>query len=145
LLGFLLILLVSSFAATVAYALLMMLFVPLFSVAARLPSLTYPAVGISFVAQAYFWGVWAAHCSVLAARWADSASFPMLYYLLALSASAGPIGWMSHKEMATARSVREVVGIQRGTALYGLLVAVAFIVFSIWPASRHMVYGWILG
>jgi hypothetical protein len=145
LLGFMLILVVSSFAATFGFALLMMLFLPLFAAVARLPALTYPVIGVSLAAQAYFWGIWAAYCSAMAARWAVDATFPSLYYLVAFSASAGPIGWMSHKEMATARSAGEVVGIQRGTALYGLLVAVAFIVFSIWPASRHTVYGWIWG
>lgn len=145
LLGFLLILVVSSFIATFAFSLLLMLVVGLLAVAARMRVLAYPALGASFAAQAYFWGIWAAYCSVMAARWATDATFPSLYYLVALGACTSPISWMSHKEMATARSAGEVVGIQRGSTLYGLIAVVAYIVFSIWPATRQTVYGWIVG
>jgi hypothetical protein len=98
---------------------------------------------VAFAVQAYFWGIWAAYCSVMARSWAASATYPIVYYFFVLSACASPITWMSQKEMATARSAAEALGIVRGTVLYSLIAVVAYLIFTIWPTTRETIYGWI--
>jgi len=145
LLGFMLLLVVCSFLATFAFSILMVALVTVLAIPTRIRALAYPVLTVTLVAQAYFWGLWAAYCSMMAMEWSASATFPPIYYLVALGGVTSPIGWMSHKEMATARSGGEAVGIQRGTVLYGSIALAAYIVFSIWPTARQTIYPWIAG
>ena len=140
LLLFFILLVVYSLLATVVFSFLMMPVIGLMVVGSRVRVLAYPIMGIAVLVQLYFWGLWAALCSVQASNWAADSSVPFLYYLMALFAVSSPIMNMARKEMS-GQSARAAQGIMTGSVFYGLFAVVAYLVFSIWPVVRQGAYG----
>jgi hypothetical protein len=112
----------------------------------KMTVLSYPVLGLLFVAQLYFWGLWAAYCSSLVAIYSSSSEVTSkcFYLLIGFGFCASPIGWLAYKEQTTAESSTERKGIQKGASMYGLLAIVAYIVFSIWPRLMYLPYSWFL-
>jgi hypothetical protein len=66
-----------------------------------------------------------------------------LYFVTGFFNSSSLIAWLAHKERQGESHQRQK-SIERGTMYYGLVVWIAFILFSIYPAWITPGYGWAL-
>jgi hypothetical protein len=150
--GFIFRLLVGSFLAPIAFAFMLTPFMGLMALTARgsrprLSSVAYPVLAISFLAQTYFWGMWAAYCAALTIVRVShpSVTHTWLYYTVTFLFVTAPIGYLASKEQASAASAEEGCGINRGSTLYSTLAILAFLAFMLWPALMAKPYGWLIG
>ncbi len=148
--GFVLRLLVGAFLAPIVFSFMVVPLLGLLSLtvrkdASKLSPIGYPIFALLFLAQFYFWGMWAAYCAALAVFRAPDVTHAWLYYIVAFLFVTAPVGYLTSKELASAGSVREVRGIQGGATLYSGFAIVAFVAFSVWPGLMVFPYGWFIG
>jgi hypothetical protein len=152
-LWFLGLLTIGAVLAPLIFSLFMMPLFGLLWLASRLPdsftqtrAFGYLVGGALFIVQAVYWALWAAWCSSTAAGYAQSHSiFGWLYYVIAFVFCAAPIQWLAGKETAASPTLQEKSDVLRGASRYRIVALLAFVVFSLWPASRRFLYGWALG
>jgi hypothetical protein len=152
-LWFLGLLTIGAVLAPFIFSLFMMPLLGLLWLASHLPAsftrtraFGYPVGGALFIVQAVYWGFWAAWCSSTAAGSAQSHTIiGWLYYIIAFAFCAAPIQWLTEKEAAASPTLQEKSDVLRGARRYRVVALLAFVVFSLWPASRRFLYGWALG
>jgi hypothetical protein len=105
-----------------------------------------PFLVLLFLAQAYFWGAWAAFSVALTTRFTakPEVTWDWLYWLAGFSLCTSLVGWFASKERAT-RAAAEQPAIEHGAMLYWVLCAVCFIGFGLWPSLMQLPYGWFTG
>lgn len=108
--------------------------------------LAWPVLISASLWQLYFWGMWAAFCSVVARLYALSpqTSHPWIYYVLALADVALPLGHLTSAEAQTEDPGEDMAAFYRGAFSYWLATIVMFGVFCIWPSLMAPLFGWIL-
>jgi hypothetical protein len=108
----------------------------------RMSIASYPVIGILFIVQLYFWGLWAAFCSseVVVYTSPSDVSVKWFYYLLGFIFCSSPIVWLTNKEKQSAPSEAESSGVQKGASLYKYFALGAYVVFSLWPQLARLPY-----
>ena len=148
--GFVFRLFVGAFVAPIAFSFMLIPLASLLALTMRgavakpSPIRTYPIFALLFLAQMYFWGLWAAYCAYLATTCAADANVGhrWLYYVVAFLFVTAPLGYLSGMERSSAGSAAEDRAVQKGSGLYAGLTIIAFLVFAISPPLVVPAYGW---
>jgi hypothetical protein len=147
-------LLVGAFVTPIALSFMLVLLVSLLGLTMRCSGAqpaaiwTYLMLALLFLAQTYFWGLWAAYCASLAfIRAADAgAGHRWLYYAVAFLFVLAPLGYLTFKERQSSSSSGEGRDLQWGAGLYSGLTVISFVVFAVAPQFmiRIPAYGWVV-
>ena len=113
---------------------------------ALITAVAIPQIILAGVVQIYFWGLWAAFCSAMAAKYSvmPEISHHWVYYVVAFLCCTAPITYMESREIAAAENASEASSTRRGTSVYRAIAIAAFVVFSIWPSLYSWPYSWVL-
>jgi hypothetical protein len=148
-------LLIGAFVAPIAFSFMLVPLASLLALTMRgagaqpSPFRTYPIFALLFLAQMYFWGLWAAYCASLAVTrvaFDADAGFRWLYYAVAFLFVMAPLGYLTSMERSSARSSGEARHVQWGAGLYSSLTIIAFVAFAVLPRLMNLIpaYGWVV-
>lgn len=141
------ILLVAGFPAAFVFALVVMgLATPLVALRNASRIALVPFTALLFLAQAYFWGAWAAFSVGLTRRFIakPEVTWDWLYWIAGFGLCTSLVGWFASKERAAAQAAEEPPPSAGGAAMYWAICAVLFLIFAIWPVAMDLPYGWLL-
>jgi len=136
---------IASFIFPFIYALLLMPLLGLMAVlfrgqgdeGKRLALISYPVMGVSFLANVYVLSGWSAYVASRAAVYssAPDVTHSSVYYIVGFFLCHGPLGWMASKEGSEGSFGRMIhIGI----------AMIMYVLFSIWPTLMDWPYGWFL-
>ena len=103
-----------------------------------------PIYLLAGVYNLFFWGLWASFCIIVTIVFIQKSSvrFDWIYWISAFLWNNSLIGYLNFKEQQTAQSYDELKSIQTGTAMYGMMSIVAFLIFAFNPEWIKYPYGW---
>jgi len=104
----------------------------------KVPDLiSYPIMGLSFLANVYILSGWSAYVSLRALTYssAPGVTHKWIYYVVGFALCHGPLGWMASKEES---------GSSAGIMIHTGIAMIMYILFSIWPKLMVWPYGWFL-
>ena len=119
----------------------------LFPRAERFPkAVVLPITTLAGLYQIYFWGLWSAFIVALTYRYTirPEVTWDWMYFICGFTWCTALIGWLSHKERLSSKSLEEEQGIVSGTLMYSTVALMAYIVFAIWPHLMLAPFGWAL-
>ena len=138
---FILLFLVSGYAFTWIFPLLMAPFLGLAKVAsnaagedAPLRPWMIPLLVVMFVATLYFICAWSAYAAWVSHTWSarPAVSQHWLHYIIGFFGFISPLTYMASHDRG-----------ETGSGLHILLATIAFVVFCTWPVLIELPYGWI--
>lgn len=141
------ILLVAGFPAAFVFAFVVMgLAAPMVALKNAPRIALAPFAILLFLAQAYFWGAWAAFSVSLTERFTakPEVTWDWLYWCVGFVLCTSLVGWFASKERAATQATEDPPPSAAGAAMYWAICAVLFIVFAIWPVTMELPYGWLL-
>lgn len=107
---------------------------PIVIIIGKIKALRIPFMVILSLSQVYFWLLWSSFCFATVKYYMDTpqVSYEWIYYLAGFVVLTGPIGYLSSKEQQSTNNRNEEI--KKGTAFYGIISIIAFIVFCFWPS-----------
>lgn len=106
--------------------------------------LSSAAIAVGY--QIYFWGLWAAFCVAVTARFTrgPQVTLDWLYWVFGFMWCTSLIFWLAHKEQQSSATAAEAHSVESGAALYSMIAGAAFLVFAFAPRLSDWPYGWLI-